>query len=230
MGRYVWILTKKDYKEIFTNPVQLLIVMGYLIFFNIIPLISLVFREVSSVEITIFSVGLSAIFPVLNVLVEGVSKEQKNRVLDLLLTKISPLTICINKLVTSISMSVIFVIFSLIFQLIINKLFSPDFLNLLYYMLDKNVFVLTFQIALPVILLISSLGLIISIFLDTNIRMYGLAVLLLIIFGSIRLLLVNGINILTGEFRWISIVIWLMIFLSLFAIYFLVDKEKMLKS
>lgn len=175
MGRYVWILTKKDYKEIFTNPVQLLIVIGYLIFFNIIPLISIVFREVSSVEITIFSVGLSAIFPVLNVLVEGVSKEQKNRVLDLLLTKISPLTICINKLVTSISMSVIFAIFSLFFQLIINKLFFPDILNILYYLLDKNLLVITFQMVLPVILLTSSLGLIISIFLDTNIRMYGLA-------------------------------------------------------
>lgn len=230
MGRYVWILTKKDYKEIFTNPVQLLIVMGYLIFFNIIPLISIVFREVSSVEITIFSVGLSAIFPVLNVLVDGVSKEQKNRVLDLLLTKISPLTICINKLVTSISMSVIFAIFSLFFQLIINKLFFPDILNILYYLLDKNLLVITFQMVLPVILLTSSLGLIISIFLDTNIRMYGLAVLLLIIFGSIRLLLANGINILTGEFQWLSIVLWLMFFLSLFAIYFCVDKEKMLKS
>lgn len=229
MGRYVWILTKKDYKEIFTNPVQLLIIMGYLILFNILPLISAVFREVSSVEITICSVGLSAIFPVLNVLVEGISKERENRVLDLLLTKISPLTICINKLVTSISMSVIFALFSLLFQLIINKLFFPDILNVLYYLLDKNSLVLTFQIVLPVILLISSLGLIISIFLDSNIRMYGLAILLLIIFGSIRLLLANGINILNGEFWWLAIVFWLLFFLSLFAIYFFVDKERMLK-
>lgn len=230
MVRYVWLLTKKDYKEIITNPVQLLIIMGYLIFFNILPLISAVFREVSSVEITIFSVGLSAIFPVLNILVEGVSKERKNRVLDLLLTKISPLTICINKLVTSISMSVIFALFSLLFQLIINKLFFLDILNVLYYLLDKNSLVLTFQIVLPVILLISSFGLIISIFLDTNIRMYGLAILLLIIFGSIRLLLANGINILNKEYWWLSIVLWLMFFLSLFAIYFFVDKEKMLNS
>lgn len=226
----IWILTKKDYKEILVNPIQLLIIVGYLIFFNFLPLIDSLFRDQSSLNTTLFSVGVSALFPIFNISIQAFSRERKNRVLDLLMVKISPITICMNKLLTSLSMSLIFAVVSLLFQAILNKIFFPGRFDILQYLIDSNLFLLTFKLILPIILLISLFGVLIAVFLPDNIRMYGYAVILIVVFSSFRLLINQEYNILTNNSLWIPITLWLVCFLPLSIILFVVDKERMLKG
>lgn len=230
MIKHIWILTKKDYKEIFTNHIQFLIVLGYLIFINILPLIDSNFHEGMSINTILFSVGISALFPIFNVLIQAFSRERKNKVLDLLLVKISPLSVCINKLLTSISMSVLFAIFSFLMQTVIFKIYSPDKLSLFHYLLDLNLPIVIIKFVLPIIIFISFIGIIISVFLDDNIKMYAYAIILLLFFGVLRVLINGKINIFNSNYWWIPLVLWIICIIPLSFIIFMVDKEKMLKA
>lgn len=131
--------------------------------------------------------------------------------MNLLLTKTTFSSVFASKLVTTVSMSVVFVLIGGFLQIVIAR---AEGLGIPYGVLSAGseshlAYVLVCEF-LPLMLILSTIGVVISAFFDPSSGIYFFALVLLLLFGALRLSLTWDPWIFAGSPWWMPVGLWLL--------------------
>ncbi|MGC8230963.1 hypothetical protein ACP2W0_18400 [Pseudobacillus badius] len=229
--RAILILIKKDFKEIINDKQGLLVIAGYLLLINGFKFFSQSMGDPgANVASLIATISAAAIIPINNVALDAFGRDRLNKVMDLLLVKVRHTTICWSKLIVSLIMALLLGFFSYMIQYISVIIFNSSSGIEMFNNFNSHLFALSLGYFFPATVFISGVGIIIAIYIRPQARMYAFLILLLLLFGAIKLMLTYPLDIFLNYNWLLPCVLWCLAILPISIIKFVVDKETMLRT